>query len=541
MRLVWHDHPDQAVANQCRYLEEIRLRDGDKHYWHLVKQLLLTDPWFTFRVALEWAWLDEDLVGTTFIRHVAENWGSDIAVLFPRGHGKTLPMSGMFVTQILNNPNCALLEISRTEDNAEKFGSTVAEHLMSNDYLQRCFSRKHNPDDGFLPSTVSQCSSWGKDGYNLPWRTPRFDPTLLCIPLKGAKAGKHPDLIYIDDPTEKENNDPRGWGEVVTAINGCKFLLSADGFFVWSGTRWHDSDPLGKAESGKLIGKQGPFRFVKRSCYIDDDPELGVTYSRKQRWNMDKPTGYTRETLELMRAPEVEGGLGELFDAQMRNDPSPQERSDIKVKDILTYEPADAPTLGPVMVMAIETTGGGLPIYNGFIEWLEMMGFSLPLQELTNPVRKGITKKDRIVAALQPIIQRGSLRAPSWMLGDGSEKEGLGYELRRLGKATHDDIADAVHNVPLHCVNGVYPAHPSEPADVYITVDLSWSEEKRADWTVIFATAVDHNKSFWLLDYDRFQISSPTGIYNRLLAFYKKYDAERKPRSNGKKFPGAWR
>jgi hypothetical protein len=258
---------------------------------------------------------------------------------------------------------------------------------------------------------------------------------------------------------------------------------------------------------------------------------------------MDKPTGYTHEALEEMRKPKDEGGLGEFFDAQMRNDPLPLERADINVDLINQYEEGEHPELGPVLLFGIETTGGGLPIYNGFSDWLEEMHYeSLPVIEITNPKKVGTEKRDRIVAALQPLIECGKLYAPSWMIGDKSAKEGLGYELRRLGKASHDDIADALHNIPTHLSKKNLPLRAEDPCDLYISVDLAWSEKKRSDWTVLMAVAVDSKGCHWIIDYDRFQISSPTGIYSRMLAFYRKFNGDKSIRKmSSRKYPGAWR
>lgn len=511
-------------------------------YWTLVQHQLKVDPWFMMRVALQWAWLDEDLVGHSFIKHVAENWKSDLAILFPRGHGKTLPMSAVVVSSILNNPNTAILQISRTADNAKKFGSMVAQHLLENDYLQRCFGRQHNKD-GFLPSSTAECNQWGKDGYSLPWRNPRLDPTLLCISADAAKAGKHPDWIYLDDLTEEDNNTPEGFSDTEQLVASCKMLLPSNGHFVWTGTRWHDADPLGKVEKGRILGKQGKFKTVKFSCYVDDNPQLAPTYPRKIRWNMKEETGYTHKALEDMRKPEHEGGLGEFFSAQMRNDPLPAELADIQVKDINLYEEDKTPKLSSVRQLGIETTGGGMPIYNAFLEHCEGLNISVPVVEMSNPrSTKGHTKRDRIVACLQPIVDTGRLWAQPWMIGDYSQTEGLGYELRRLGKAQHDDIADALYSCVSTLINKVVPAHHTDPADLYIAVDLAYTEEKRSDYTVAIAVAVDHESNYWVIDYDRFKVSSPTGICSRLLSFYQKFEGEVKTRNiSSRKYPGCWR
>lgn len=543
MKITWHTNPDEAVREKCRYLEKVRKKEGQTAYWNIVRVLLKTDPWFMMRVALEWAWLDEDLVGTKLIGHLATHWGEDIAVLLPRGFGKTLPMSAVIMTNIVANPNVAILEISRTEGNANKFGEMVSSYLMYNDFLQRCFGTKFNKEkeNAILPSSTAECTMWGRDGYSLPRRRPRLDPTLLCIPSKGAKAGKHPDWIYVDDPIEEENNNPQGWEDTEKLIMGGAMLLPADGHFVWTGTRWHDADTLGKAEAGTLHGKQGKFHTLKVSCYVNDNPAMGVTYPRKKRWNMTTETGYTQEALDAKRKPKDEGGYGEFFDAQMRNDPAPIERADIKIKDIAIYERDSLPEMGVVRTVGIEVTGGGLPIYNGLAEKCDELKIPIPIQTITNPKTRGLTKRDRIVAALQPLTQSGRIWAQDWMIGDEYSTDNLGYQLRRLGKATHDDIADCLHNIVVHLIAGGKP-DPGEAAHLYIGVDLAYSENTRSDFTVIMAVAVDHKGVIWIVDYEQFQISSPTGIYDRIIAFYRKYDESQTIRRRStRKYPGAWR
>lgn len=538
MKLTFHDNPDEAVRKKCVELEKIRKSQGQAAYWHYTGLVLKSDPWFMMRVALEWAWLDEDLTGHNFIKHVATNWGEDLGVLFPRGHGKTLPMSGIIISAICNNPDISILEISRTDGNADKIGATIAEHLLGNDYLQQCFGRKYIKD-GFLPSSRAECQLWGKDGYNLPWRKPRFDPTLLCISLKGAKAGKHPDFIWLDDPTELENNNELGWAHVESVIDGCKYMLNHDGFLVWTGTRWHDKDPLGQAVEGKLHGMRAPFKFIQYSCYVDDDPAKGPTYPRKKRWNMDRETGFSQEMLETKRMNAKEAVM---FAAQMRNNPSPADTADIKIADICIYESDRLPKVGHVRQFGINITGGGLPIFNGFREHCDELKLSIPLVEVSEPKQHGVDKADRIIAAIQPITSRGKLYVKEWMLGDDRSRDNLAYELGRIRAAAHDDIADALHMVPALMANGLVPVGPEEDAHLYISVDLAYTEKKRSDYTVAIAVAIDHNGNHWVLDYDRFQLSSPTGIYDRLLKFYRKFEEPQTIRSmSTRKYPGAWR
>jgi hypothetical protein len=190
--------------------------------------------------------------------------------------------------------------------------------------------------------------------------------------------------------------------------------------------------------------------------------------------------------------------------------------------------------------MGLETTGGGRVIFQGFRDWLDQMRLHIPLVEIITKRNVG-TKYERISTAIQPIISQGRLHAQSWMIGDEYGSDGLGYEIRRFGKASHDDILDALHNIPVHLSNGCLPMQDA-PWDLYISVDLAWTEDKRSDWTVAIAVAIDSKGNHYIIDYDRFQIQAPTGIYTRLLEFYNKHNADRQPRTrSAKKYPGAWR
>ena len=545
MKLIWHENPDETVRQKCIELEKIRKEGSKTAYKQILSLLLQTDPWFMMRVALEWAWLDDKLVGHHFIKHISDHWGEDAGILFPRGHGKTLPMGAVITTTIVNNPEIAIMEVSRTEDNAKKFGTMVANILMHNDLLQECFGRKFNKE-GFLPSSSAECDQWGKDGYTLPYRKGyRIDPTLYCISLDGAKAGKHPDIIYLDDLTEKENNHEQGWENVKQVAQGLWMLLPPDGFFWWTATRWHDADPIGMALKGKIRGKQGKFNIIKFSCYEDDNPTKLPTYPRKKRWNMTKDSGYTHHMLENARLSEEEGGLGEFFDAQMRNDPSPADRATLIISNINQYEPEQTPeNLGGIRLVGVEITGGGLPIFNGLREKSEELKISIPLLEINNPRKQGVDKADRIITAVQPIINSGRLYVRKWMIGDETSTDTLGYELKRIRVAAHDDIADALHNVPTHLVKGILPSKPEEPLHLYMSVDLAWSDGKRSDYTVAIIVAVDHRANYWVLDYDRFKSSSPAVIHERLIAYYQKWSGDSIQtirRMSKRKYPGAWR
>lgn len=540
MRTIIHKNPDQDIARRYKELQSFRKLHGEDEYYRLLREVVKIDPWYLMRVVYDWGWLDEHLTGQEFLGHLSQNWGRDQAILLPRGHGKTLPMAAEVLRFIFNYPNCAILQVTRTDDNAKKFGDFVSSLIFDNEDIQRCFGIAHN-EDGFLPSSLSDTSTWSKEkGYVLPKRKPRLDPTLKCISMAAAKAGKHPDWVYIDDPTEAENNNEAGWNDVADVIRGIWMLLPPSGFFIWTGTRWHDSDPIGMAIDGKLKGKQGQFKCLIRSCYVDDDPSKGVIYPHKIRWNMAVPTGYKLESLEDFRKPINEGGYGTFFDAQMRNDPKPLEINDLDINALNVYDKKDLPELGDVATIVAEVDGGGLVLWNSIKEMAEDTGVDLPLEQYVTPRGTGrASKKDRIIAVLQPEMTAGKLYAQEWMIGDKHAREGLGYEIRRIGSARHDDIVDALHKA-IEVAKGLAPHEPGEPMPVVVAIDFAWSEKKRSDWTVIIAVGIDHNGSLYIVNYDRFQCSLPSGVFQRILSFYQKLTKSKNEQST-KPFPGAWR
>lgn len=511
-KMILHKSPDKAVLLKYKKLKQIRKTKGDAAYIELLRTVILTDPWYFLRVVLDMGYLDEHIVGVELLSFLFNNWGQDLLVCLPRGHGKTAPMSGLIAQQMLVNPDSAILQVTASGTMASNFNRVVSSYLQDNEIIQQCFGTKYNPENGFVPSTASDAKLWGEKGLQFVNRKPRLDPNLICTSIESAFTGRHPDFIFVDDLIYPTTNNPKGYQVAAASMKELSMLLPANGFFLWTGTRWGDADPIGMALSHQLMGRKGHFKSLIRSCYIDDNPELGAYYPKKKRWNMTVESG---EDLAVLR--ERERSQGMFFSAQMRNDPKPKEFQDIKVDNIVIYEPKDRPKLNMIFDIGLETTGGGYPLYAGFNEYLENMNLPIYVQEIKSPRS---LKEDRIMSIVQPIVNRGDLYAQYWMIGDDAAIDNLGYELRRLGVATHDDIADALHNAII-LTKGIVPER-GVPATVCIAVDLAWTEKKKSDYSIALAVALDDEGRYYVLDYIRFQCSAPTGIYEKILAFYNK-------------------
>lgn len=465
------------------------------------------------RFALQWGFLDEELHGRKLMKFFFEEERRDKALFIPRGHVKTMFSVARLVQYTLRHPNSAVIAGSATEDFAKQIGRLYSDILLNNDILRQAF-----PD--IVPQSKVDLRLWGLKGYELPSRTPRLDPTFFSASVGTNVTGRHPDLIYLDDLIVPGNNNPDGWAKGKEFLKTCKALLPPHGWLELVGTRYHDGDFYSEIISGEILGNQGPFHTMVESCYVDDDPNKGVIYPEKNRWNMDTPSGYS---MELLRRKQRD--LGRFFNAQYRNNPAPDEEQIIQVKMLNFFDAKDLPKFSQCSAVGIEVTGGGLPIYNVLKEEVEKLNIWMPLVEITNPNKQGVDKEIRIVTALEKIVREGRLHLAPWMRGEGSEDtESLFYELKRLGVAKHDDIADALHNIPVNLCKGTLPLE-GQPADFYISVDLSYSEKQKSDFTVILACAVDAKGNYYVFDYERFKLSSPVGIAHRIIQFYQKHNA----------------
>lgn len=518
------DSPDAIVKDQIAKCEAVKTVAGEKLYWQVVAEFAKQNPWFLARYVLEWAWLDEELHARTLLGFYEENEGRDTAVFIPRGFGKTLTTALRIIHRFVNDPDAALLFVSATEDFANDFGTFISGIILGNTKLHKAFP-------GIFPTQTAGLARWGKNGYDLPNRKPRIDPSLLCLSLKSNTTGKHPDVAFVDDLITRRNNTPKAYQDAELLLKELRVMLPSHGVIHITGTRWHDADPYGKIIRNASAGKQGLYKVLVMSCWEDDNPAKPCIWPRKIRWNMTRETGYNNDDLERQRKPEHEGGLGAFFDAQMRNDPSPEERQDIKLSYVNIYDKDEMPKLSHVRAVGIEITGGGRLVFKTLQDKTEKLRIPIPLVEM-QPQRntRGETKADKIKAVIEPYVSTGRLWIQRWMHGDGGTTIGsLGYELKRLGVATNDDIVDALHCIPLHLSKGGKPQE-SDLAHLYLSCDLAWTEDKKSDWTVLLAGAIDHRENFWVIDYERFQSSVPTIIADRIIEFYQKWTDEKQTR-----------
>lgn len=545
--MILHKHPDWSVKVKLRKLSKLKHKKGQvsfrnvlgkelklSPYHYAIRHYLSTDWWFLARVGLGMHWVDQELHGKKLLSHylrpcddpdmcVAEGFTDhfDKATLIPRGHIKTLFLGcSLQILRLLNNPRLQIMYASATEGLARDVGTFISNHFTNNSLLQESF-----PD--ILPSSRYECTQWGSSGYRLPCHEGK-DPNFIAASLKTNVTGAHPDIMVLDDLIVEQTNNPEGWEKAEQFIKNGLALLPPHGWFEYLATRWHDADTSSKILSGQIRGKQGPFSCLVESCYVNDREELGPIWGAKKRFDSKQTSGYTTKQLQDMRFT-----MGAFFNAQMRNDPLPEEDAIIRIDDINIIPAGETPTHGKCKAVGVEVTGGGRVLFNLIRDELKKLSIKMPLIELITRRNTGLTKADRIAAVMEPLIREGRLWVKPWMLPQNDADEGnLGYELKRLGVAKHDDIADALHSGIEQLMGGVRPMG-STANHFYITSDLGWTEKARSDWSVCIAFCVDTKGNVYVIDYDRFQSNSPQGIAARVIQFYRKHESSSVTRRKG--------
>lgn len=537
--MILHHYPDREVRKKLTKLDSIKHEKGKvtfrnfyeedvklSPYHYAIRHYLSTDWWFLARVGLGMHWIDQNLHGKKLMKHYLRECEDpdiqcsegftdafDKATLIPRGHIKTLFLgSSLQILRLLRNPSLQIMYTSATESLAREVGTYISGHLTDNKILHAAF-----PD--ILPTSRYECTQWGAAGYRLPKHQGK-DSNFLAASLKTNITGKHPDIIILDDLCVEQTNNPQGWEQIEAFIKNCLALLPPHGWFEYLATRWHDADPSSKILSGSIRGKQGPFSCLVESCYVNDNEEQGPIWPAEKRFGSKQTSGYTLQQLQDMRFT-----MGAFFNAQMRNDPLPEEDALIRLEDVNLILPGEEPPHGKCKALGLEVAGGGRILYNLLVEEAKKFSIKAPIVEM--PLQKSVhlSKADKIITTLEPIVREGRLWVKPWMLPkDDADQGTLGYELKRLGVAKHDDIVDALHNGIRTLVGGVRPEYKSAN-HFYISTDLSWTEKTRSDWSVLVAFSVSKEGNIYVFDYDRFQLKSPQGIVARVLQFYQKHEA----------------
>lgn len=507
---VVHADPEKAYRKQVQELENIKRAYGADNYTKVVRELCQKDIWFLMMYAMNYKFMDATLHGRIFAEHYKrcitgnKGRGADILTLVPRGHCKTTFLSAFLVQEILCNPDIAIAIVSGTEKLAKFIAKQIADTLRHNTVLQAAF-----PD--ILPSSDLPASNWGIRGYYLPNRKARIDPTLVVGSVTSNVTGTHPDILVYDDIVYGSSDTELA--EAEQAYIEAMGIMPPHGKVILNGTRWHDGDLYGRILDGKYSGNLGAYETLIKSCYRYDATTTDNTpiYPKKVRNGMTTETGFSVEDLQRRRKNNEQ-----FFFCQFLNDPAPAEAQILKLTDVQLYKPEELPLYARCWAVGVEVTGPSVTFPELFRRVCEEYHVDIQIIEI-QPSRDGKGKEQRILNKLVPIISNKNLYAQEWMIADVG---GLGEEIRRFGKARHDDIVDALHMVPMYLSCGIQP-EPGQPATLYIAADLAFTTTASSDFTVFVAVAIDSKGRHWIVDYKRFQERNPIVIAQELIKFYQ--------------------
>lgn len=518
---IVHEEPGVVYERQVKVLQALKNQYGDDVYYQHVRELCLKDLWFLLKFVLDYKFLDDKFHGVDVMRHLRSSLmghhgkPADIMTLIPRAHCKTTMISGFIIQEILNNPDVAIAIVSGTEKLARFMSKLIADVLLHNETLQRCFS-------DILPSAKNLTTKWGLQGYFLPNRRPRVDPTLAFGSATANITGTHPDLLIFDDLVY--SNKPRDLEISNNAFIEAMGLLPSHGRIIINGTRWHDGDLYGKILDGVYTGNLGPYLAFVRSCWNRETskPGSGIMrpiYPKAYRNGMTVETGFSRD--DLLRKKHNDP---EFFNCQYLNDPAPETDAQMKASDVNVYETdEELPLYVKAGCIGVETTGPSITFPNVLRQTLSDFGINVYVQEITiaRSGSKSVSKRDRILATCLPIFTGKKLWVKKWMMND---KIGLVEQAKRLRAAKHDDCIDAFHMIPAYMSCGIFP-EDKHAANLYICCDLAFTTNTDSDYSCIMAVAVDSRCNYWVVDYKQMRESNLVTLANEVIKFFQKVNA----------------
>lgn len=147
----------------------------------------------------------------------------------------------------------------------------------------------------------------------------RTEPSIGTWGVETGLVGMHPDVGFMDDPVdyEKMGTDSLWLTKVNTHIHSLAPVFKSDSFFVYTGTRYHDGDPIGENVRNAGVAT------------LDGMPFPGVTTRPNGRWHVyfraarfaDGSPAYPENWPE-QRLKEYENANPLQYAAQLMNDPN---------------------------------------------------------------------------------------------------------------------------------------------------------------------------------------------------------------------------
>jgi len=161
---------------------------------------------------------------------------SHVALLAPRGHGKSILVGAYILWRILRNSLVRVLIVTINQDKANEMMSFVQNHLMTNQKIKNIWGELKDPTN-WSKSSITVRNITGKI------KTHR-EPTLDVLGVSASMIGGHYDLIILDDITDQKNSRTPGRRDDLVRWYNMTLtpMLEPEGKMISIGTKWHELD-----------------------------------------------------------------------------------------------------------------------------------------------------------------------------------------------------------------------------------------------------------------------------------------------------------
>lgn len=210
-----------------------------------------------------------------------------VALLAPRGHGKSTLVGSYILWRILRDPNIRILIVTINQDKANEMMTFIQNNLLGT-HITDIWGNQKNPQD-WSKSTLRVLKTNRPSGGK--------EPTLQVIGVSASMVGSHYDLIILDDITDQKNSrTPMRRNDLVSWYSSTLVpMLEPEGQIISIGTKWHQSD------IHSFFQLQNRFKSMTYKAIIydpsDEEKQNGkipqVLWS--DRWSYDKLMEIKRE------------------------------------------------------------------------------------------------------------------------------------------------------------------------------------------------------------------------------------------------------
>jgi hypothetical protein len=271
--------------------------------------------WWTPRIHRPFCdWFEEHVKDWEASRAKGDRHSKNLMVIVHREFGKTMIITKAGQLWLhLRDLNLSSYIGSSTVTRAQLFFSPLKALLMDSDpgaWFSWLYGNWYDPSRTWTGFELVHAAR-----KNLA----RTEPSMGTWGIETGLVGMHPDVGFMDDPVdyEKMGSDASWLGKVNSHMHSLAPVFKADSFFVYTGTRYHDADPIG--ENLRNAGVASLTGMPMAGTNIRENGKWHV-YFRAARDENGKPT--YPENWPERRLSEYEQANPLQYAAQLMNNPN---------------------------------------------------------------------------------------------------------------------------------------------------------------------------------------------------------------------------